>query len=161
MSLIGKEVGIQHGTIRGVRQHKRRRVPACEACLAAKREDNPEPSQAQVTAQRSFKASAQAAWNGGRFAHRPGPSVSRTLRREEPAYPEGTIPGRDLRIGDVIDYLRTGRGHRVDQFEPYAGPLKGVLGTGVRVARSADGWGMTIGPDAAIRILQRTGGGGA
>ena len=71
---------------------------------------------------------------------------------------DGTVRGSELQVGDVIDYLRTGVGQVIDRFEPYTGSLQGVLGAGVRVARSADGWGMTVGPEAAIRILPRVAG---
>ncbi|MDH2425731.1 hypothetical protein [Sphaerisporangium sp. TRM90804] len=83
--------------------------------------------------------------------HRVRPKDAAILRPEI-APQEGTIPGRDLVVGDVIDFL--GRRYEIDHFMPYLGQLRGVLGEGARVAWSGD-WGMTIGPNAAIRIVPR------
>lgn len=40
MSVIGVEEGIVHGTLKGYKQHRYRKVESCEACLQAVREDN-------------------------------------------------------------------------------------------------------------------------
>lgn len=68
MSLIGQEEGIEHGTLRGHRQHTRRKVPATEACgcLQAKRDDEQAKSQARQ-AGHSPRAAGQHKWNGGQF----------------------------------------------------------------------------------------------
>src|SRR5262245_13210705 len=87
---------------------------------------------------REFASQAQAAWYGSAYR----PTLPRQITTPAEQLPDGTIPGRDLVVGDVIDFL--GRHHQVDRFEPYKGSLKGVLGEGTRVARSDDGWGMTI-----------------
>ncbi|MEU9397879.1 hypothetical protein AB0D86_48920 [Streptomyces sp. NPDC048324] len=69
MSLIGNEEGIEHGTLRGHRQHTRRKVPATEACgcLHAKRDDEQAKSEARQ-AGRAPRAAGQHKWNGGKFA---------------------------------------------------------------------------------------------
>lgn len=68
MSLIGNEEGIEHGTLRGHRQHTRRKVPATEACGCpqAKRDDEAAKSRAQQSSQP--RAAGQHKWNGGQFA---------------------------------------------------------------------------------------------
>jgi hypothetical protein len=150
MSVIGKHDDIDHGTLRGYRQHRYRKVTTCEECKAAHREDQAERRE---TEQKRFASEAQAAWYGGQFQHRDGPSKARALSSPDVPLPEGTIRGRDLQEGDVIVHL--GAEHPVDRFEPYKGSLLNELGDGTRIARSGE-WGMTIGPNAAIRILPRT-----
>lgn len=53
---------IDHGTMRGWRQHTRRRVPHCDPCIEARRADYERKSEAQ-----EFASDEQAAWNGGKF----------------------------------------------------------------------------------------------
>ncbi|WP_331736861.1 hypothetical protein OG426_55535 (plasmid) [Streptomyces canus] len=69
MSLIGKDEGIEHGSMRGFRQHTRRKVPATEACgcLQAKREHEAAKSQARQ-AGLAPRAAGQHKWNGGKYA---------------------------------------------------------------------------------------------
>jgi hypothetical protein len=40
VSVIGQEEGIKHGTTAGYKQHRYRKVPACEPCLKAERDSN-------------------------------------------------------------------------------------------------------------------------
>lgn len=72
MSLIGQEEGIEHGTLRGHRQHTRRKVPATEACgcLQAKRDDEQAKSEARQAG--LAPRVGQHKWNGGKYA--PGTS---------------------------------------------------------------------------------------
>jgi hypothetical protein len=69
VSLIGQEEGIEHGTLRGHRQHTRRKVPVTEACgcLQAKRDDEQAKSEARQ-AGRAPRAAGQHKWNGGKYA---------------------------------------------------------------------------------------------
>ena len=62
------------------------------------------------------------------------------------------IPGRDLRIGDVVVFL--GNVHRVDRLDPYIGTLLSLLGEGTRVAVAGD-WEMTVPPGQGVEILVR------
>lgn len=138
MSVIGSAVGIDHGTMRGYRQHRYRKVDMCDACRQAELED-----------QRKQK-----------------PAIVRTMPRmyirqyppylpghQDPAWGD-PILGRDLVVGDVIVHL--GEHHKIDRFEPYHGSLSGLLGEGSRTAFSGD-WDIAVGPDTTIRILPRGG----
>lgn len=151
MSVIGQAAGIAHGTMKGFRQHRYRQIDPCDACIEACRE--------HARAERGTKrdgvrplTEAQRAWHGSPRRLWDGPSVSRDITQAAPPLSEGTIPGRDLVVGDVIVHLGVER--PVDRIEPYTGSLLAELGVGTRVAWSGD-WGMTIGPDAAIRTLPR------
>lgn len=146
MSVKGVEAGIEHGTMKGYRQHTYREIPACEPCLAAVRQNN------AAKKPRATRSEAQAAWYGGQFQHQPGASQARDVRAEAAPLSTGTVRGRDLQVGDVIDFC--GRHYRVDRITPYAGSLRAELGEGTRVAYSGE-WGMTIGPDRAIRVAAR------
>lgn len=53
-----KTTTIDHGTLKGWRQHTRHRVPQCDACLAARRAD-------RVATDRARASKAQKEWNGG------------------------------------------------------------------------------------------------
>ncbi|MGW0653694.1 hypothetical protein ACWD4T_33740 [Streptomyces umbrinus] len=68
MSLIGQEEGIEHGTLRGHRQHTRRKVAATEACgcLQAKRADENAKSEARQAG--LAPRTGQHKWNGGKYA---------------------------------------------------------------------------------------------
>ncbi|MEU7151189.1 hypothetical protein AB0B79_05965 [Streptomyces sp. NPDC039022] len=63
MSVIGQEEGIEHGSLRGYRQHTYRKVPATEACgcLAAVREAQRARKPAQQRSQE------QKQWAGGQY----------------------------------------------------------------------------------------------
>src|SRR5574341_1061101 len=124
----------------------------CEECLGAGRDD----AAAAQGGKRDRLTDAQRAWYGSPNQMWDGPSVSRDIRQGPAPLTDGTIPGRDLKVGDVIVFL--GRRYPVDRIEPYRGSLRSELGEGTRVAWSGS-WGMTIGPDAAIRVLSRPGGG--
>ena len=134
MSVIGNAEGIKHGTWGGYKQHLYRKVDVCDACREASRErskklkarkkgpaderpgDEPKPR---------FRSEAQAAWYGGQHPMH-GASKSRPITAGESPLPPGTIRGRDLDVGHVIDFL--GRGYPVERFESYHGSLKGCLG---------------------------------
>lgn len=73
MSVIGQEEGIVHGTLKGYKQHRYRKVDACEPCLEAVREDNAK-RYAERRANPVERTDAQAAWYGGKFRHKKGPS---------------------------------------------------------------------------------------
>jgi hypothetical protein len=71
-SVIGKEEGIQHGTVKGYRAHTYRQVEMCEPCRQALREKNRAKTQDSRPAKPSvkrprFKSEDQAAWYGGQF----------------------------------------------------------------------------------------------
>lgn len=57
---------IEHGTVRGWRQHIRRKVPACDACIEARRVDNEQRFEKSQDGP-GFVSDAQAAWYGGKF----------------------------------------------------------------------------------------------
>lgn len=65
MSVMGQDEGIDHGTPRGHRQHRRRGVPETDdcGCLDAFREAN---RSREPVRQRSEK---QKRWHGGKFVH--------------------------------------------------------------------------------------------
>ncbi|MER0443226.1 hypothetical protein ABR738_01300 [Streptomyces sp. Edi4] len=74
MSVIGQEEGIEHGTVKGYRQHTYRKVSATEecGCLPALREYNanrPGKGTSGKTAakKRPTAAAAQQEWNGGQL----------------------------------------------------------------------------------------------
>ncbi|MFC6081058.1 hypothetical protein [Sphaerisporangium aureirubrum] len=150
MTVIGQAQGIEHGTPRGYRQHRYRKVLMCDDCLEANRK----AVEAERAAKPRFASPEQAAWYGGRFTSSPdAASKPRDVRRAAgDSVPAGMILGRDLAVGDVIDFF--GRTYPIDRFEPYFGSLLPALGTGTRIARSGD-WGITAGPDAAIPVLPR------
>lgn len=56
-----KTTTIDHGTVKGWRQHTRRRVPQCDACLAARRAERADADRARAT-------QVQKEWNGGLVA---------------------------------------------------------------------------------------------
>lgn len=150
MSVIGQEAGIKHGTWAGYKQHLYRQVDVCDDCADAARAQNHKPTGGeQAPAKPRFKNDAQRAWHGSPQRMWDGPSVSRDIRAEATPLPTGTIPGRELKVGDVIVFC--GRHYPVDRIEPYTGSLRAELGEGTRVAYSGE-WGMTIGPDRAIRV---------
>jgi len=63
------------------------------------------------------------------------------------------IAGRDLRVGDQLVYIHASLGtHTIDRLVPYDGGLQ--LGSGARTAYSGT-WGITVAPDATVRILPR------
>ncbi|WP_331732445.1 hypothetical protein [Streptomyces sp. NBC_00989] len=80
MSLTGKEEGIEHGTLRGYRQHTRRKVEVTEACgcLQAKRDDETAKSEARQ-ADNAPRAD-QHRWNGGKFAGTSRPEANTAVR---------------------------------------------------------------------------------
>lgn len=81
MSVIGKEEGIEHGTLRGFRQHTRRKVEATEACgcLQAKRDDEQAKSAARQ-AGLAPRAAGQHRWNGGRYGGSSRPEANTAVR---------------------------------------------------------------------------------
>lgn len=69
-SVVGVEAGIDHGTVRGYRQHKYRGVPHTTecGCLDAYRAD-----QADERADKRRATAEQKAWNGGLIGERTAP----------------------------------------------------------------------------------------
>jgi len=49
------------------------------------------------------------------------------------------VRGSEVREGDLIEFL--GEWHRVSAVEPYTHPVVGPM---AGIARSADGWGITL-----------------
>lgn len=83
MSVIGQEAGIEHGSMRGYRQHTYRKIKATEecGCLAAVREHQ---RKSKPVTGRSEK---QKRWYGGEFVHTgSGPQPGR------PILPPGECP---------------------------------------------------------------------
>lgn len=179
MSVIGQSEGIEHGTMKGYRQHRYRKVEMCDPCRDAELKDQARrkaglpPVEQQADETDRLASDAQKAWNGGHFTpeqmavihgqrrqRKAAPVVSLPYRRPYPPYLPGhqdpawgvSITGRELVVGDVIVYL--GREYPVDRFKPYVGSLSGVLGDGARTAFSA-AWEMAVGSTATIRILPR------
>ncbi|MER7048946.1 hypothetical protein [Streptomyces jumonjinensis] len=66
MSVIGKTEGIDHGTLRGYRQHRYRKVDTTEecGCLKALRDENAKKTAARTT-DSSPGRNARQQWNGG------------------------------------------------------------------------------------------------
>ncbi|MFF2651499.1 hypothetical protein [Streptomyces sp. NPDC058045] len=113
---------IEHGTLRGWRQHNRRKDPPCEPCLEAKRADN---------AAQHPATSGQQAWNKGRVGAAVAASTVPVIERctvdgcGAPATtprPDGMVrvhahgsteparwycPGRCRAIGQALAELRT------------------------------------------------------
>lgn len=81
MSVIGQAAGIEHGSMRGYRQHTYRKVPATEACgcLKAVREDS-----AQRAAERKGARPTAKAWNGGMTGTAPARPQGQTITRTCP-----------------------------------------------------------------------------
>lgn len=81
MSVIGKEEGIEHGSMRGFRQHTRRKVEATEACgcLQAKRDDDAAKTAARQAGQ-APRAAGQHRWNGGKFGGTSRPEANTAIR---------------------------------------------------------------------------------
>lgn len=52
----------------------------------------------------------------------------------------------DIQAGDAIVFL--GRGYLVGQVEPYEGPFDFIVG----IARSADGWGMSLEAGSLVEV---------
>ncbi|MEU4577476.1 hypothetical protein [Nonomuraea sp. NPDC023979] len=176
MSVHGQAEGIEHGTIRGYRQHKYRQVEACEPCKGAKREDQARRrGKPPVIPGARFRSDAQAAWYGGTMspdemadAHQrqrarrqaPGEPMPRMYTRPYSPHPIGwedpawgvRVTGPELTVGDVIVHL--GRHYPIDRFEPYEGSLDAVLGEHARVACSGD-WGLPVSATHTARILPR------
>ncbi|MEU1736502.1 hypothetical protein [Streptosporangium sp. NPDC020145] len=156
MSVIGQAEGIEHGTVRGYKQHRYRQIPACDACkkalrddrAAARRGERPERAKPQRTSRRKAAEELDAA-TAATPVLLPVPPPPQLPDRPEIGVP---IEGADLEIGDVIVFL--GDHHRIDRFEPYTGSLRAELGEGTRVA-CAGTWGMTVGPTSTVRILPR------
>ncbi|MFI6814466.1 hypothetical protein ACIBG7_18790 [Nonomuraea sp. NPDC050328] len=163
MSVIGQSAGIEHGTMKGYKQHRYRKVESCDACLAAVREYNA-LKRAEREAKPVERSQAQRAWYGGQFQHDASTTPRRGRRKQPDGLPElpesgrpewgQPIHGQDLAVGDVLVHL--GEHHVIDRFEPYKGSLRGVLGAGARTAWSGN-WGITVGPHAIMRILPRAG----
>lgn len=171
MSVIGQDEGIDHGTTKGYRQHCYRKVDACEPCLQAHSEYNAR-KRAEREANPVQRSAAQLAWYGGKFTtpqDEAAPKRSRTRKpkttKDEAAGPAPLpetgnpawgvpIHGRDLALGDALVHL--GRHYTVDRFESYTGSLRAELGADTRTAYSGD-WGITVGPNAIIRILPKEG----
>lgn len=177
MSAKGRSVEIEHGTLRGYRQHRYRKAAMCDPCRQAELDDQarrraglPLEGQADATA-----TDAQKAWNAGQFtaaqmaaAHgqrrqaKGAPAIPPPYIRPFPPYLPGhtdpawgePIAGAELAVGDVLVHF--GAHHTIDRFEAYAGSLSGALGDGARTAYSGT-WGITVGPHATIRILPREG----
>lgn len=143
MSVHGQAEGIEHGTMRGYRQHRYRTVEMCGPC-------------------RQADLFEQAARRGGTTrAARNAPMPPKYIRPYPPYLPGHQdaawgepIAGSELAVGDVLVFL--GAHYPVDRIEPYTGELAGVLGEGARTAYSGT-WDMAIGPDRTIRILPREG----
>ncbi|MGP3978950.1 hypothetical protein ACTWQF_34045 [Streptomyces sp. 8N114] len=85
MSVIGKEEGIEHGSMRGYRQHIYRKVPATEecGCLQALREENARKSAARQ-AGRAPKRAARQQWNGSRLRGASRPEADTAIRADCP-----------------------------------------------------------------------------
>ncbi|MGR3939552.1 hypothetical protein [Streptomyces sp. BRA346] len=85
MSVIGQEEGIQHGSMRGFRQHNRRKVPVTEACgcLQAKRDEDAAKSAARQ-AGTAPRAAAQHRWNGSRHSGTSRPEANTAVRADCP-----------------------------------------------------------------------------
>lgn len=131
--------GIEHGTVRGWRQHQRRRVPLNDECgcrEARRRNDQArqakaanQPPPPQLTPPPGLWAPTQAS----------------------PAH--GTpIKGKELAEGDVIVHI--GRHYPVSHFDAYVGSLRDELGHETRTAVCGT-WEMAIGPRATIHIVPR------
>lgn len=82
MSVIGQEEGIDHGSMRGYRQHTYRKVPATEACgcLAAVRE-------AQRASKPTQRTQKQKEWAGGQYV-----TSGTESRPGRPILPPGECP---------------------------------------------------------------------
>lgn len=78
----GPKPDIDHGTARGYRQHRARRVPYCEPCRAAIRKEN------QAARERKRANSGQQAWNKGRVGQSTTPPP-RPVGRDCPAIGSG------------------------------------------------------------------------
>ncbi|WP_236652289.1 hypothetical protein [Streptacidiphilus neutrinimicus] len=109
LSVIGKEEGIVHGTPKGYKQHRYRKVPATEACgcLKAIRDYN-----AERATDRAPRASVTAhQWNNSGFTGEPG--LSRAARvvhppgdcpepgcgaKDAPAEPKAPLPRGWVRV---------------------------------------------------------------
>lgn len=179
-TVIGQAEGIEHGTIRGWRQHNYRKVEQCDPCRQAHRKDvAARRKAARESGGERFKSDAQAAWYGGTMtpdemadahekqrARKAAPAPMPPLYVQQyPPYPPGRqdpawgepIAGRDLAVGDVIVFL--GKHYPIDRFEDYEGSLDNVLSVKGEPARTAYSgtWDMAIGPDRTIRILPREG----
>ncbi|MEU9887921.1 hypothetical protein [Sphaerisporangium sp. NPDC051011] len=145
MSVISQEKGIEHGTPAGYKRHIRRNEEPCEPCAKAKRDYNAE-KQRQRRAELAAREAQLRRDHIERQRHQLGAPG-------DPVYRDGTLPGEDLVLGDVIVHL--GRHYRIDKFTPYTGSLKSQLGAEARIAWSGT-WSMAIGPRAAIPVLPRT-----
>ncbi len=86
MSVIGQEEGIEHGSMRGYRQHTYRRVPATEecGCLAAVREAQ------RVSKPVQGRSQKQKQWYGGQFV-----TDTTGSRPGRPILPPGECPTVD------------------------------------------------------------------
>lgn len=161
MSVVGQAEGIEHGTIRGYRQHRYRQVEMCGPCRDADLRDqvgrraglSPEARQAAEA-----PTQMSSARRNGKSA--PPASMPRMYIRPYSPHPPGwqdpawgvPITGAELAVGDVIVHL--GRHYTVDRFGAYDGSLD--LGQGARIAHSGT-WGLPIADDRTVRILPREG----
>lgn len=73
MSTRGQAEGIDHGTPKGYRQHKRRRVTVCRPCQAVYDTDQEAGAEDR---------SAEHVWNGGLLAKKASPASTTTTSRE-------------------------------------------------------------------------------
>lgn len=150
MSAIGQAAGIEHGTIKGWRQHNYRKVEQCDPCRKAYNAWKAEQRGGTVRPRKPTSAPPP-----------PLPSAGHMYLRPYPPYPPGwtdpawgePIKGRDLQVGDTLVYLHADHEtHVIDRFEPYRGGLN--LGAGARTACSGT-WEIAVAPDATVRILPR------
>ncbi|GAA3722740.1 hypothetical protein GCM10022224_104440 [Nonomuraea antimicrobica] len=131
--------GIEHGTVRGWRQHQRHRVPLTNECGCREaRRRNDQARQAKVANQ---PPPPQLTPPPGLWAP----------TQASPAL--GTpIKGKELAEGDVI--VHVGRHYPVNHFVAYVGSLRDELGHDTRTAVCGT-WEMAIGPQATIHIVPR------
>ncbi|WP_271215822.1 hypothetical protein [Streptosporangium carneum] len=163
MSVIGQAEGIEHGTVKGYKQHTYRQIKPCDDCKRALREDRAavrrgeRPKQTgqteKVVRRPSSKKQAHTQVQEAVPVRLMPPPPAPFTDRSRLGVP---VQGHELAIGDVIVFL--GNHHRIDRFEPYTGSLLAELGEGTRVA-CAGAWGMTVGPRSTVRILPRPAGG--
>lgn len=57
--------------------------------------------------------------------------------------------GKDIEVGDVLMFF--GTPHRVATLEPYSHPVV-TDGEMWRIARAADGWGITLAPTTRVEV---------
>lgn len=126
MSVIGQEEGIEHGSMRGYRQHTYRKVPATQecGCLQALREDNAKKAAARQRPGKTPATAARQQWNGGTYTGTSRPEANWKVRADCPT--EGCGQTADTPFPQHRGWVRV---HVTGSTEPARDYCSGACGT--------------------------------